>query len=223
MTVGGSNCANVSVNLSHISCTLPPGTGTSRPVTVSSGGSTSTPVYASYDLPKISKLEGGLGCEPDLSVENTTKPGSVCMAIYSADGSVFEAAVKNCDRNGSDSEALTIIGDNFGAIDVPVTVKLQGVTINVTKDTKEPHRKMYTYLPPGPGSGARLPLTVMVDLQLGGALVSYEPCAAGRNAECVNCEPGRSEGKSASLSTCCCCLLSLFFLFCLIWLSGTGG
>jgi len=194
VTVDGSNCTDVSIDSSIISCTLPPGTGVLRPIVVTSGGSRSTPAsLLSYAAPKIARLEGGEGCAIDDSVANVTGVDiGVCTGDASSGGGVVSSAIKMCNRNGSVTKALTIIGDNFGASDVAVTVTFQGAVMNVTKDDADPHHKLSMYLPPGTGSGSRLPLVAIVSLQVGAAFVSYEPCPLGQDAECVDCAVGKS-------------------------------
>lgn len=196
VTVDGSNCTDVSIDSSIISCTLPAETGVLRPVIVTSGGSKSTPASSlSYAAPKIVKLEGGEGCVIDDSVANVTGVDTGVCIGDSTSGGVVAAAIKMCNRTGSEVVPLTIIGDNFGASDVAVTVTFQGAVMNVTKDDADPHRKLSMYLPPGTGSGSRLPLAAIVSLQIGAAFVSYEPCPLGQDAECVDCAVGKSVYK----------------------------
>lgn len=106
------------------------------------------------------------------------------------DDSVVGAAVKLCDRNGSSSVLMTIIGDNFGDITVVPTLTLAGQgSIPVLKSSISPHTMLNFYLPAG--FGGQLFLKVTVAAQSATAYLSYESCLLGQDATCNFCPIGR--------------------------------
>jgi len=166
-------CTSVTTNSSIIYCTLPSGAGTNQPLFVFSAGLVSTAVaYVSYSPPVITNLTGGVGCVDDFIEEQDNS-----------------AAVSMCDRNGSTSVLMTIIGSNFGAANVQPILTLQKTAIPVIKSSTSPHTTLYFYLPAGTGAMNRL--TLSVASQETSAYVSYEPCLLGEDASCTPCTAGR--------------------------------
>jgi len=114
------------------------------------------------------------------------------------DPNALDTTIINCDRNGSTSELMTMVGDNFGDIDVIPILTLEGIAIPVKKSAKSPHTMLEFSLPPGFGSLLKLTLTVASQSAI--AYVSYEPCPLGQDARCNLCGAGRCGGGGNSRS-----------------------
>jgi len=177
--VNGDECILTSRTNDYVHCTLPPGTGVSLSVIVTSGSQYfEVPAMLSYAAPRITRISG-----------------QDCL-------NVDEINLINCPRTGTTT--LTLEGSNFGA--QGATIYIGGVSCSnvVHSPNAATANSLVTCTLP---QGSRTQRSVVVfqrygELSTEQAYVSYTQCSPGTqdiNFECVPCRAGTytdTEGQS---------------------------